>query len=194
MKKLSTLLNVALWFAASPAFAAETPEVIDVKMTGHGRPVIFIPGLATSGAVWDGTVKRLQEKYECHVVNIAGFGAMPPVKTNRLLEDVRDQIIAYARTRKLDKPAIIGHSLGGTLALAIAEQAPNLPGDIIAVDGLPFLAEFRFPSVHDAEDAKKGRRRGPPDDRKANRGSIRVASTCGVQSVAGHQVGIRPAN
>ena len=155
MQKLSTLLNVALWFAASPAFAAEAPQVIDVKMTGHGRPVIFIPGLATAGAVWDGTVRRLQDKYECHVVNIAGFGAMPPVKTGRLLEDVRDQIIAYARTRKLEKPTIIGHSLGGTLALAIAEQAPNLPGDVVCVDGLPFLAGIRFPGVRNEDDARK---------------------------------------
>jgi N-formylmaleamate deformylase len=155
MNKLSTLLSVAFWFAASPTFAAEAPQVIDVKVTGHGKPVIFIPGLATSGAVWNDTVRHLQDKYECHVVNIAGFGAMPPVKTSHLLEDVRDQIIAYARTRKLEKPTIIGHSLGGTLALAVGEQAPNLPGDIVCVDGLPFLAEIRFPGVRYEEDAKK---------------------------------------
>ena len=155
MNKLSTLLNVAFWFAALPSFAAEAPQVIDVKMTGHGKPVIFIPGVATSGAVWDDTVRHLQDKYECHVVSIAGFGAMPPIKTSHLLEDVRDQIIAYARTRKLEKLTVIGHSLGGTLALAVGEQAPNLPGDIVCVDSLPFLAEIRFPGVRNEEDAKK---------------------------------------
>ena len=68
-----------------------------MQVTGRGEPVIFIPGLATPGAIWDETVSHLQDRYECHVVSIAGFGAMVPVKTGSLLEDVRDQIIAYVR-------------------------------------------------------------------------------------------------
>ena len=78
--------------------AADAPKVIDVKVIGHGEPVIFIPGLATPGAIWDDTVKHLQDKFECHVVTIAGFGGLPPVKTDHLLDDARDQIIAYARS------------------------------------------------------------------------------------------------
>lgn len=155
MKTLVTILGAAL-LAASCAGAADAPKVIDVKVTGHGRPIILIPGLATPGAVWDDTVKHLQDKYECHVVTIAGFGGMAPVKTEHLIDDTRDQIIAYARARKLEKPTIVGHSLGGTLALAIGETAPELPRDIISVDGLPFLAGVMFPGVTDVESAKKG--------------------------------------
>ncbi len=136
--------------------AADTPKVINVQVTGHGRAVILIPGLATPGAIWDGTVKHLQDRYQCHVVSIAGFGGMPAVKTNNLLDDARDQIIAYARTQKLEKPTIVGHSLGGTLALMIGEKAPDLPGDIVSVDGLPFLAGVMLPGVTDLESAKKG--------------------------------------
>ncbi|HEX3818241.1 MAG TPA: alpha/beta hydrolase [Chthoniobacterales bacterium] len=155
MKKLVTLLSAVLLCAASSVRAADAPKVIDVKVTGHGQPVILIPGLATPGAVWDDTVKHLQDKYECHVVTIAGFGGMAPVKTDDLLGEVRDQLIAYAREHKLEKPAIIGHSLGGTLALAIGETAPELPGQIICVDGLPFTAAAMMPGVHDVEGAKK---------------------------------------
>jgi pimeloyl-ACP methyl ester carboxylesterase len=136
--------------------ATDTPKVIHVQVTGHGRPVIFIPGLATPGAIWDETVKHLQDKYECHVVNIAGFGGTPAVKTDNLLDDARDQIIAYTRAQKLDKPTIIGHSLGGTLALMIGEKAPDVPGDIVSVDGLPFLAGVMLPGATDVESAKKG--------------------------------------
>jgi pimeloyl-ACP methyl ester carboxylesterase len=156
MKTLVTCLSAAILFAAASAGAADTPKVIDVKVTGHGRPVILIPGLATPGAIWDDTVKHLQDKYECHVVTIAGFGGMPPVKTDDLIDDARDQIIAYAREHKLAKTVIVGHSLGGTLALAIGEKAPDLPDEIISVDGLPFLAAVMFPGVTDAEGAKKG--------------------------------------
>ena len=155
MKKSIAYLSAALLLAASSIRAADAPKVIDVKVTGHGQPVILIPGLATPGAVWDDTVKHLQDKYECHVVTIAGFGGVPPVKTDNLIDDARDQIIAYAREHQLQKPIIVGHSLGGTLALAIGEKAPDLPSEIISVDGLPFLAGVMFPGVTDADGAKK---------------------------------------
>lgn len=156
MKRFHSILSAALLLlTASSIHAAETPKIIDVKVTGHGRPVIFIPGLTTPGAVWDDTVKHLQDKYECHVVTIAGFGPMPPVKTDHLMDDARDQIIAYARAQKLEKPAIVGHSFGGTLAIAIGEQAPDLPGGIVCVDSLPFLAATML-NTTTTEDAKKG--------------------------------------
>ena len=155
MKKLVTLLSAVLLCAASSVRAADAAKVIDVKVTGHGQPIIFIPGLATPGAIWDDVVKHLQDKYECYVVTIAGFGGTAPVKTDNLFDAARDQIIAYAREHKLNKPTIVGHSLGGSLALAIGEAAPDLPGDIVDVDGLPFLAGVMFPGVQDAAGAKK---------------------------------------
>ncbi len=155
MKKLIACCSAVLLLAAFSVRAADAPKVIDVKVTGHGQPVILIPGLATPGAVWADTVKHLQDKYECHVVSIAGFGGMPAVKTDNLLDDARDQIITYARDKKLARPTIIGHSLGGTLALAIGEKAPELPGQIVSVDGLPFLAGVMLPGVTDVEGAKK---------------------------------------
>ena len=154
MKKNVSSLSAALLLAVS-SLGADAPKLIDIKITGHGRPVILIPGLACSGAVWDETVKHLSDNYECHVVSIAGFGGTPPVKSDNLLENVRDHIIAYARDRKLDHPAIVGHSLGGVLALAIGEVAPDLPGDIVAVDGFPFSAGAMNDNVTDLASAQK---------------------------------------
>ena len=155
MKTLLTLVSAAILVAATPADALDAPKVIDVKVTGHGRPVILIPGLATPGAVWDDSVKHLQDKYQCHVVTIAGFGGLAPVKSDHLLDDVRDQLIAYIRAQKLEKPTIVGHSLGGNVALDLAEHAPELPGDIVVLDSLPFLAAIMMPGVTDAAGAKK---------------------------------------
>lgn len=155
MKIFATFLSATLFLAWLGVSAAAAPKIIDVQVTGHGEPVLFIPGVATPGAVWAGAVQHLRYRCECHVVTIAGFGATAPVKTEHLLDDVRDQIIAYIRSQKLHKPVIVGHSLGGALALAIGEQAPDLPGDIISVDGLPFLAGLRFPGVNDGETARK---------------------------------------
>ena len=155
MQRRLAYLSAALVGAAWLVQAAGNPGVIDVQTSGHGPPLVFIPGVATPGALWDDTVKHLRDRYECHVVSIAGFGPMAPVKTDHLLRDVRDQIIAYVRAQELIHPTLIGHSLGGALALAIGESAPDLPGAIISVDGLPFPAALRFPQVKDADEAKK---------------------------------------
>lgn len=62
-------------------------------------------------------------------------------------------MISYIRANKLQKPIIMGHSLGGFMALWIASAEPDLVGDIIAVDSLPFLGALQKPKAT-AEDMK----------------------------------------
>jgi pimeloyl-ACP methyl ester carboxylesterase len=155
MKTIASLVAIVASFAVASAGAAEAPKVIDVKVTGSGSPIILIPGLASPGAVWDDTVKHLALHHQCHVVTVAGFGGLPPVKSEHLLEDVRDQIIAYMRAQKLEKSVLLGHSLGGTVALAVGAKAPELVGRIIVADSLPFLAAVMMPGVTDAAGAKE---------------------------------------
>src|SRR4051812_44907803 len=96
-----------------------------VKVTGKGTPIILIPGLSSSGAVWDGTVAHLKDHYECHVLTLAGFAGQPRIE-NPFLETVRNDLTAYIRQHKLDHSIIIGHSLGGFLALWLATHDPEL--------------------------------------------------------------------
>ena len=98
-----------------------------VSVSGAGRPVILIPGLGCPGSVWDDTVRHLHA--QAHVVTLAGFAGTPAI-AEPVFAAARAQLAAYART--LDHPVIIGHSLGGMLALAIAADAPT--GPVIVVD------------------------------------------------------------
>ena len=128
---------------------------LDVQVGGHGEPqLIFIPGLACPGAVWDHVVSRFEVGYRCHVVTLAGFGGKPPVRTEHFLDDMADLIIAYIREQKLDRPVLVGHSLGGVLAMKIAIKAPDLPGQLVVVDIVPFLAGMMEPGIDDAGAAK----------------------------------------
>ncbi|MFL5242096.1 MAG: alpha/beta fold hydrolase [Gemmataceae bacterium] len=111
-----------------------------VKVTGKGRPIIFIPGLACSGAVWDSAVDHYKDQYECHVLTLAGFAGQPPLKIKgRYLETIRKSIAEYIKDKKLDKPVIVGHSLGGYLLFFLAGSEPDLVGPVIAVDGFPCI-------------------------------------------------------
>lgn len=120
------------------AGAQTAHPTFDVKVTGRGPGIILIPGLLSAGEVWDTTVERYKDRYTLHVLTLAGFGGPSPVGAP-FLSRVRDEVIQYVREQKIQKPVIIGHSLGGFLAFWIGATAPDLVGGIVAVDGVPFL-------------------------------------------------------
>lgn len=122
----------------------------DVRVVGAGPPMIFIPGLASSGAVWDEAVRHFAELHTCHVLTLAGFAGQPAID-GPLLPIVRQDLAAYVRAVGLDHPVVVGHSLGGFLALWLAATEPDLVGAVVAVDALPFLPAMRAADVTAAD-------------------------------------------
>ncbi|MED5615466.1 alpha/beta fold hydrolase [Janthinobacterium sp. P210005] len=140
------LLSTALLAGASQA---ATPQAFTVEVTGQGRPLILIPGLASSGEVWQATVARLcgpQAARQCHVLTLAGFAGVAPIEGD-LLAQAEQQLADYIGTRKLGQPAIIGHSLGGFLALKMAIDHPAQTGKLVIVDSLPALGATQLPTI-----------------------------------------------
>lgn len=146
----STILAVAAVFAfeAPDASAAADPTRFSVSVTGQGPDVVLIPGLASPGAVWDATAKHLASTHRVHVIGIAGFGGTPG-GLNRadgeMLPAVMTEIVQYVTTLK--RPSIIGHSLGGLLALEVAAANPDALGRLLIVDALPFYALLMNPAA-----------------------------------------------
>lgn len=137
---------IALTALAAAAFAATKPQSFYVEVTGHGKPMILIPGFASSGKTWDSTVAHYKDRYECHVLTLAGFAGEPRIEAP-FLETVRKDLATYIREKKMDKPVIVGHSLGGVMALWLAEKEPDLVGPLVIVDSLPFLAGVMNPGA-----------------------------------------------
>jgi len=120
-----------------------------VRVVGKGQPMLLIPGLTCPGAVWDEAVAHYQKQYQCHIITLAGFGGTAPAATlaEPLLPAVRDQLLAYIKTQKLNKPVVMGHSLGGFMALALSTAQPDAIGPLVIVDSLPFLAAVQNPDA-----------------------------------------------
>jgi pimeloyl-ACP methyl ester carboxylesterase len=112
------------------------PTAFTVKVSGKGRPVIFIPGLACPGEVWDDTVEDLSDSIEAHVITLAGFGGTKPTKPP-LMTKARKELVRYIRSNQLENPIIVGHSLGGFIAYWLAATAPDAVGAVVIVDASP---------------------------------------------------------
>ena len=115
--------------AAHPSFA--------VRVVGQGPQVLLLAGLGCSGHVWDAAVARYARSYQCHVVSLAGFAGTAPI-AGPLLPTARRELLAYVRSEHLRRPVVVGHSLGGFLALLLATDAPAEFGQVVVLDALPF--------------------------------------------------------
>lgn len=149
--RLSTAISLTAGLLLS-ATASAAPSAFQVKVTGTGAPLILIPGLASSGEVWDGTVAHYcgGGKYQCHVLTLAGFAGVPAIE-GPLLPAVEQQLSDYISTQKFKKPVVIGHSLGGFLGLKLAADHPDQVGRLIIVDSLPALGAAQMPSATSAQ-------------------------------------------
>lgn len=143
MRRFITAAIAAIAFAL-PAVAQER---FIATVTGQGPDVILIPGLASSDAVWDATVEQLKSTHRLHVVNVRGFAGVPAGANAEgpVLQSVIDEVAAYAGT--LDRPALVGHSIGGLISLEVAAKTPDAIGRVMVVDALPFYSLLFNPAV-----------------------------------------------
>jgi len=118
----------------------------DVKISGQGgQSIIFIPGFASSGAVWTETKALYEKDYTCYTLTMAGFAGIP-AQSKETFSDWEKSIAQFIQQKKIINPIVVGHSLGGGLAMALAADYPELISKIIVIDALPCLAALTNPS------------------------------------------------
>lgn len=139
----TTLLCFFLATAIPLAYADNSAVHIDVS--GSGAPILYLPGFATPGEVWDDIVNQLPD-HQAHVVTYAGFGGTTPVEMP-WYEKIKSQLADYIRSNELSSLTLIGHSMGGNLALELGAALPEYVSNIIIVDALPCMRELMMPGV-----------------------------------------------
>ncbi|MNQ70805.1 Pimeloyl-[acyl-carrier protein] methyl ester esterase [compost metagenome] len=127
----------------APAF---TSDRLSVEVIGTGPDVILIPGFASSREVWRPLAQRLAATHRVHLVQLAGFAGEPwSHGDGAFVQPAVDGLARYAAT--LNKPAVIGHSMGGLAGLMLAQQHPEAVGRVMSVDSLPFFSAMFGPTA-----------------------------------------------
>ena len=142
---LAAVALIAAALIAAPAAAQPTAAIenrFTVTVMGAGPDVILIPGLASTPAVWNDTAQRLQRTHRVHVVQINGFAGAPAGANAEglVVAPFVASLNRYILARGVERPAVIGHSLGGEAALMLAARHPRSVGRVMAVDALPFFS------------------------------------------------------
>jgi pimeloyl-ACP methyl ester carboxylesterase len=121
-------------------------KAIKSEVIGKGIPVLFLPGFTTPGSIWKETIKHLSVQREAHLISYAGFNGIKPIKMP-WYANIKKEIINYIKKNKFQELEIIGHSMGGTLAVDIAAEFSNIVKKIILVDALPCMRDVMMPGV-----------------------------------------------
>lgn len=120
-----------------------------METRGRGPDIILIPGLASTAEVWRGTAARLETRRRLHLVSVRGFGdlAAQANASGAVLPAVAGEIRRYIAEQGLDRPALVGHSMGGQLGLRIAADAGSRIGRLMTVDSSPFFPALISPQA-----------------------------------------------
>ncbi len=131
------------------------------RSEGSGPPVVLLHGFAEDGAIWDSQVDYLREHCRLIIPDLPGSGrssaaspsgtAAAPHPCDTTMEALADSVVAMIDREGIGKCVLIGHSMGGYIALAFAEKYPSR---------LSALGLFHSTAYADSEEKVAARRKG----------------------------------
>jgi pimeloyl-ACP methyl ester carboxylesterase len=99
---------------------------------GQGPVLLFLHGFCETGEMWRHFADSLSTQYRVLCPDLPGFGASPITHPITCIEDVAEQLEEWMDALQIQHPIVLGHSLGGYVALALLERM----GDRIKAIGL----------------------------------------------------------
>ena len=150
----------------------ETLQVNGIRLTyerlGTGTPMVLLHGYPLDHHLWDYVAPLLTDTFELIIPDLRGFGGSSTVDSFYAMEDFAADIAALLDHLEIPKAAIVGHSMGGYVALAFTRLYPG------RVTGLGLISSQ---ALADAPDRKEGRYKSAAEVADKGIGSVVAAMT-----------------
>ena len=88
---------------------------------GQGEPMLLLHGFLENSSMWESLQKELSKTYSIYALDLPGHGHTDAIGYIHTMEEYAALVLAFAEFQKLDSFSLIGHSMGGYVALALAE-------------------------------------------------------------------------
>ncbi|PCJ89668.1 MAG: alpha/beta hydrolase [Flavobacteriales bacterium] len=116
---------------------------------GSGSCIVFLHGFLESLEIWDDYSDKLSEKFRVVCIDLPGHGKSGNIGNEHSIELMADCVRVVLDELKIKKCVLIGHSMGGYVALAFAENNPEY------LSGFCLFHSHSFP---DSDERKKDRK------------------------------------
>ncbi|HEU5101654.1 MAG TPA: alpha/beta hydrolase [Roseiflexaceae bacterium] len=105
---------------------------------GDKPPLVLAHGFSEDGLVWTALAEVLEDEYDVIMPDARDHGQSDAAETGLGTAELASDLHGIISGLGLDKPAVLGHSMGGMTTFALAGLYPDVPGAILVEDGMPF--------------------------------------------------------
>jgi N-formylmaleamate deformylase len=101
---------------------------------GPGPDLLLIPGITSPAITWGFVAERLAERYNVHALDVRGRGLSEAGDLDYSLDAMADDVIALVAACRLNRPIVMGHSMGARTAIRAARKNPEPFSGLILLD------------------------------------------------------------
>lgn len=105
-----------------------------IRYAGQGPQMLLIPGITSPAITWGFVAERLAERYDVHVLDVRGRGLSEAGDLDYSLDAMADDAIALVEACGLNKPIVMGHSMGARTAIRAARKNAEPFSGLILLD------------------------------------------------------------
>lgn len=120
-----------------------------VRTGGSKPPLVLLHGLTASGACWTPLARALEDRFDVIMPDARGHGRSDAPLHGYRYDDLASDVTALLRSLDLQRPIVMGHSLGGLTAAVVAAKRDASTGAVVLVDPT-FISEQRQREVRDS--------------------------------------------
>ncbi|MEI8192361.1 MAG: alpha/beta fold hydrolase [Flavobacteriia bacterium] len=121
------------------------------RTLGEGKPLVILHGLFGSGDNWQALAKRFSPFYTVYLVDLRNHGHSP-WDNSHTYEDMVEDVYAWVIAQGLKDIHLLGHSMGGKVAMCFAQQYPHLLSKLLVIDmgvkGYPMHHQHILAGIH----------------------------------------------
>ena len=160
-------------------------EVLD--WGGSGRPLVLLAGGGDTAHVFDDFASKLTPSFHVYSITRRGFGQSGFSSEGWGADRLGDDVLAVLDSLKLNRPVLVGHSLGGEELSSVATRHPNRVAGLVYLEaGYPYAFDNgKGPSMKEFEDARKLMPQAPPPSES----DPSLASFAALQQACLHALG-----
>jgi pimeloyl-ACP methyl ester carboxylesterase len=104
---------------------------------GSGSVVVLIHGFPLTGQIWERVASSLASKHRVITIDLPGFGKSEMPGTDFTIDDIGKQVVALLKSLEIKSCTLVGHSLGGYVALAMINKSTELFSKLILFHSTP---------------------------------------------------------